>query len=241
MSTLWRQYFDDLKGESPLYRVQAALYVDSLRSAVGVADHERVLDFGCGFGFVTSLLAPLVGEIWWWDPSNKMRAATERTTAGLANARFCDLSATLAVEPQGSRCQGTPFDLILVNSVVQYMSSVEISEWLGQWRSMLTPKGRLVLSDLIPPGHSSLSDFLCLIRLGHRHGSVLTATNDALGGFSNYWRTRHALPLTSVSKEDLSRQARDAGLDVTFLAGNLTHFSKRWAAVLQSGTTLADR
>ena len=240
MTTGWREYFDSLKNESPLYRVQAAVYVDSLRAAVGVQHHQRVLDFGCGFGFVTSLLAPFVDEIWWWDPSNNMRATAERNTAGLANAKFCDLSAMLAAGPRGSLCHAMPFDLILVNSVLQYMSPAEIWKWLGQWRSMLSPKGRVVLSDLIPPGHSSLSDLLCLIRLGRRHGSVLMATNDALGGLSNYWRTRHALPLTSVSKTDLVRQARGAGLDVSFLPGNLTHFSKRWAAVLQHGTPLAD-
>src|SRR6185503_8738757 len=103
--------------------------------------------------FVTSLLAPLVDEIWWWDQSNNMRAAAERNTAGLANARFCDLSAMPSAGPRGSLCGGAPFDLILVNSVVQYMSPAEIWEWLGQWRSMLAPKGRLVLSDLIPPRH----------------------------------------------------------------------------------------
>ena len=232
VTTAWREYFDGLKDQSPLYRVQAALYVDSLRAAVGLQHDQRVLDFGCGFGFVAALLAPLVTEVGWWDPSPNMRSAAERNTTRFPNARFCDLSAMSLTESRGSTWREAPFDLILINSVAQYMAPEELWAWLSQWRTMLAPKGQLVLSDLIPPHHSSLSDVASLIRLGRLHGSALRAANDALGGVARYWRTRRALPLTSVSRADLARQAAAADLDVTFLPENLTHFRKRWAAVL---------
>src|SRR4029453_11771153 len=102
VTTAWREYFDGLKDQSPLYRVQAALYVDSLREAVGLHHDQRVLDFGCGFGFVVALLAPLVTEVGWWDPSPNMRSAAERNTTRFPNARFCDLSAMSLTESRGS-------------------------------------------------------------------------------------------------------------------------------------------
>jgi protein-L-isoaspartate O-methyltransferase len=233
VSTAWREYFDALKDQSPLYRVQAALYVDSLREAVGVQRHQRVLDFGCGFGFVTALLAPLVTEVWWWDPSVNMRSVTHRNVAAFANAKFCDLSAMPSTDPRAGSWQGPRFDLILINSVVQYMPAEELWGWLRRWHAMLAPDGQVVLSDLISPDHSSLSDFICLMRLGHRHGTALMATTEALGGLPTYWRTRHSFPLTSISKSDLARQAAVAAFDVTFLPANLTHFHRRWAAVLR--------
>ncbi len=233
MTTVWREYFDTLNDQSPLYRVQAALYVDSLRAAVGVHHHQRVLDFGCGFGFVTALLAPIVTEICWWDPSANMRAVARRNTETLTNARFCELSMMPSTNSREDVWQDPRFDLILINSVVQYMPAEDVWAWLPQWHAMLAPEGQVVLSDLIPPHHSSLSDFVCLMRLGRRHGSALTATTEALGGLSNYWRRRNAVPLTSISRTDLTRHAAVANFTVRFLPANLTHFRHRWAALLR--------
>ena len=236
MTAGWREYFDGLKDQSPLYRVQAGVYVDSLRGAVDVRQHHRVLDFGCGYGFVPALLAPLVAEIGWWEPSLNMRSAAARNTATFANARFCDLSAMYSIATQEVAWPGRGFDLILINSVVQYMAPEEVWQWLHQWHAMLASGGRVVLSDLIPPRHSSLSDIACLLRLGSRQRSALVAANQALGGVGSYWRMRHARPLTAISKADLARHAAAARFAVTFLPANLTHFRQRWAAILHSPT-----
>ncbi len=233
MTTIWREYFDGLKDQSPLYRPQAAFYVTSLSAAVGVQQHQRVLDFGCGFGFVAALLAPLVAEVWWWDPSPNMRSVAKRNTADFPNARFCDLSAMPFTGPEGSNWRGCPFDVILINSVTQYMAPEELWAWFRQWGTMLAPNGMLVLSDIIPPRHSGLFDLAHLLRFGLRHGSPLRAANEALGGVANYWRASRALPLTRIGREDLTRRATAAGFDVRFLPDNLTHFRKRWTAVLR--------
>jgi hypothetical protein len=155
----------------------------------------------------------------------------ERQTAHLSNARFCDLS-TPRTGWQGTTWSGSPFDLILVNSVAQYMGPEELWAWLARWRGMLAPDGRLVLSDLIPPSHHGFSDVADLLRLGARRGFPLRAAGEALGGLRHYWRTSRAIPLVRVGLEDLERAAGGAGLETKVLPHNLTHFSKRWTAVL---------
>jgi cyclopropane fatty-acyl-phospholipid synthase-like methyltransferase len=233
MTSDWCEYFDRLGGHSPLHRAQAVLYVRALCGVVGLRQDQRVLDFGCGFGFVAALVAPLVAEVWWWDISANMRSTTVRNVAGFPNARFCDVSA-LSVSASGGRTwHGPTFDIILINSVAQYMAPEELRDWLPRWAAMLAPNGQLVLSDLISPHHSNLSDIAHLLRLGLEHGSPVRAVSEALGGVANYWRTRRTLSLTSLSRADLAGQAAAAGLDVTFLPANLTHFRKRWAAVLR--------
>jgi cyclopropane fatty-acyl-phospholipid synthase-like methyltransferase len=224
----WQAYFDRLEHRGALYREQSALYVQSLVTAVGVRRDQRVLDFGCGFGFVAALLAPHVAEVWWWDPSPNMRSVAQRGTAGIQNASFYDLSVEASAESHGD----VRFDLILVNSVVQYMAPEELSAWLARWRGMLTAQGKVVLSDLIAPDHNGLSDVADLLRLGARHGSPLRAAKEALGGLREYWRTSRAVPLTRVALEDLQRLAAEAGLDTAVLPHNLTHFRKRWTAVV---------
>jgi cyclopropane fatty-acyl-phospholipid synthase-like methyltransferase len=226
----WTTYFDALQDDSPLYAVQSALYVESLAAAARLHHHQRVLDFGCGFGFAAALVAPRVREVALWDASPHMLAMAARHTAALPNVRLCDLSGLPAVETGATDRHA--FDLVLVNSVVQYMTRDELSDWLLRWREMLAPGGRVLLSDLIAPDHGGLSDAIDLLRLGARHGSPLRATRDALGGLARYWRTSRAVPLTRISREDLSRRAAAAGLDTTPLPRNLTHFRRRWAAAL---------
>jgi len=239
--TRWLQYFDTLRPESPLYRVQAAIYVDSLAVAVGLKGTERVLDFGCGFGFVAALLAPRVGELWWWDGSPNMRAATARHTAHLPHANACDLTALADSPPQDAVWAGPAFDVILVNSVVQYMSPEDIRGWLGRWRAMLSADGRLVLSDLIPARHNGLADIADLLRLGVRHGSPLRAASDALGGVARYMRANRAVPLTRIDVEDLRGWAAGAGFELALLQDNLTHFRTRWGGVLRREVSSALR
>lgn len=224
----WLAYFDDLGPQGPLYQVQSAIFVQALVAEVGVGQEHRVLDFGCGFGFVAAALAPLVAQVWMWDPAPNMRTAATRNTAGFANVRLCDLMAERPEQPTVPA-----LDLILVNSVAQYMPPDELWAWLRSWRAMLAPGGKIVLSDLIPPDHSGWRDLVDLVRLGARYGSPLLAVRDAVGDLNRYRRTSRAAPLVRVDHDELRRRAAEAGLEVTALPGNLTHFSKRWTAVLR--------
>lgn len=228
MSTDWTAYFDGLAAESPLYAEQAAVFVDSLLGAIDVHADHRVLDFGCGHGLVAVLLAPLVAEVRLWDPSENMRTIAGRNTAELTNVTFCDLSGG-----PGAAVSEGDLDLIVVNSVVQYMPAEELTAWLRTWTSMLAPRGQVVLSDLVPSDLSRITDVLDLLRIGAGQRSPLGAARRALGGLSRYWWTRRTVPLTRVDQDDLRRRAAAAGLETDVLADNLTHFRGRWTAVLR--------
>jgi hypothetical protein len=163
-----------------------------------------------------------------------MRAAAAQNTAALPNVRFCDLSALPFTDAPSTGRQEQRFDLILVNSVAQYMPSDELFAWLPHWKDMLATGGKVVLSDLIAPNHSGVADVADLLRLGVREGSPLRATRQAVGGVTHYWRIRRAVPLTRLSRAQLASRAKMAGLDAEWLPGNLTHFRTRWAALLHA-------
>ena len=224
----WLAYFDDFRPQGRLYQAQSTIFVEALVAEVGVRKEHRVLDFGCGFGLVAAALAPLVAHVWMWDPVPNMRAAAAGNTAGVANVRLCDLMAEHPVQPTVPA-----LDLILVNSVAQYMPPDELWAWLRRWPAMLAPGGKVVLSDLISSDHSAWRDMVDLVRLGARYGSPLRAVTDALGDLNRYWRISRAVPLVRVDHDELRCRAAEAGLQVTVLPCNLTHFSKRWTAVLR--------
>jgi SAM-dependent methyltransferase len=216
----WDAYWEALSDRQTLFREQADEYVRNLAATGLLNPAARVLDFGCGFGHVADGLAPRVGELFLWDSSRNMRERAAGATASRRNVRPLDLSGRSA--PPGLR-----FDLILVNSVAQYMSRADFAAWLRCWREMLSPSGRIVASDLIPPDCEVSRDVFDLLRFSARRGFFWAALRQAAGELGRYRRTRRAVPLTRYARGDLEGLARDAGLIVEFLPRNLTPFRDR--------------
>jgi hypothetical protein len=129
---------------------------------------------------------------------------------------------------------GPSFDLILVNSVVQYMTTEEYVGWLTDWRRRLAPNGRVLVSDLIPPDLGSMPDVLDLLRLGRRKGLLWRALRQCAAGAFSYSARRNAVPLARYSREDLIRHGNAAGMHVRFLDENLTQFSRRTTASFEA-------
>ena len=222
----WDAYWEELREEPEIFAAEAAEYVRRLTQAIPIDSSTRLLDFGCGFGFVGNLLSLQAGAVFLWDASPTMRRRAQRNTKGRDNVRFVDLSDAHGVPPD------VRFDLILVNSVVQYMSVDELNGWLVRWRNLLAPTGRLVVSDLIPPDHATSSDLTGLLKLSARSGLITKFLLGRLREFRRYWRMRQSAPLARMSQDELRARAAAAGLVVDFLPANLTHLTGRMAAVL---------
>jgi SAM-dependent methyltransferase len=220
----WRAYWEELSDDQQIFKEQSDEYARNVLASVISGRVARVLDFGCGFGHVAKMLAPHVGELHLWDASANMRRRARLNVAGCQNIRFLDLS-----NPESDDSQ-LQFELILVNSVVQYMTSDEFSAWLLRWRKMLGTGGRIVVSDLIPPSYPALRDILDLLRFSARRGFLVRAVWQAFSEIWSYWGVRRTRPLSRTGREELTRVGEDSGLAVSFLPVNLTHFKKRLTA-----------
>ncbi|PYM36913.1 MAG: hypothetical protein DME15_02425 [Candidatus Rokuibacteriota bacterium] len=230
MENQWHAYWDRLE-EHVIFRVEAADYVTRLEAALGLEPGARVLDFGCGFGFVAELLALRVAELYAFDASDHMRRRAQLRLASHANVRF------LAPPRATPWPAGLRFDLILVNSVVQYMPLDELQQWLGRWRGMLAPGGRLVLSDLLTQNVDSLREVVELLVLSARRGCLVSVLRKALGELRQYTKTRRVRPLSQIDFGDLRERAGRHGLAVDVLASNLTYKKARATAVLSLRAT----
>jgi cyclopropane fatty-acyl-phospholipid synthase-like methyltransferase len=220
----WDSYWEQLTGRQQLYREQAREYVRNLLASGLVGRGLRVLDFGCGFGFVARGLAGHVGELYLWDASANMRCRAAKAVAACRNVRLIDRMPEQAPPLP-------PVDRILINSVVQYMPPAEFGRWLHIWRSMLAPGGLVVLSDLIPPGRPAMADVIDLVKFVARRRFLIRAVWQALGDVVRYSGRRRASPLTRLGEQDVTRLAAESGLSVTILEYNLTHFRGRVTAV----------
>lgn len=222
----WAAYFEEDRSFWRIFRAEAADYLQRLEAALPLDRRARVLDFGCGAGLVAAVLAPKVAELFLWDAAASMRRRARENLAGSPNVRFLDLS------PRHSLPGELGFDLILVNSVAQYMAEDDLSSWLVQWRDMLAPGGRLVVSDLIPPRTRTLSEVAEIVKFSARHGLLVRALRRAPLEMARYARVRRAHPLYRTTPEEFRGRARAAGWAVEFLKRNLTYRRRRFTAVL---------
>lgn len=220
----WQPYFEGLDNRLPNVRAQSELFVERLAGEIALQPHWRVLDFGCGFGFASHALAGRVAEVVSWDFSDARRREAARYLAGRPNAHVL----------QGGHfnIDDNSVDLIVVNSVVQYMTEDELGGWLARWRDALRGDGRLVLSDLIPPGHAIWADYLAVLRFSLRQGVLWHALRDAMHELQ--LRRQLGTPtLRQVGRAELDRLAAANGLIVSMLPRSLSHFPHRLAAVLR--------
>jgi SAM-dependent methyltransferase len=223
--TPWNGYWDSLPGGQLFFPAEGEEAVRRLAAAVPLTPTTVALDFGCGYGQAARPLAEKVGRLWVWDHSEPMRSFARRHLAAHANVCEWDPADT-----------ATTFDLIWVNSVVQYMGEAALAERLTRFAPLLRPGGCVVLSDLIPHGHRFHTDALSLLWFSLRRGYFLRAYLRTRALARKYEAQKKEAPLYQPTRESVERLASNAGLSVRWLARNLTHFRHRQTAILTRAT-----
>jgi SAM-dependent methyltransferase len=221
----WRSFWESASS-CRLNYVEAEHFVDTLQQHVGLQPAWRVLDFGCGFGFTAGLIAPRVESVSVWDTAANMRAHARDHLAPHGNVEFLDLGTEITL-PGGAR-----FHLIVVNSVVQYMSADELAAWLVVWRDGLAPGGRLVLSDLIPRGHDVRRDIPAVLLFSLRRGTLLRTVIEGVKEWRRYRHVHSSVSLLMITPDELTQQAKELGLDTEILPVNLSSHPARVSVVL---------
>ena len=200
-------------------------------------DHQRDRDaaetgsqpLGRGVGRVTArafLGSPLHGT--GRDRSEDHEAIGNRTRLA---ARFAGNEKVVVLAPEeGERIPDGSLDLIVVNSLLQYLDRAELERLLAHFRAKLKPGGRLILADVLPPGLSAITDAAALLRFAAR-GRFLTA---ALAGlvrtaFSEYRTVRARLGLTHYAEAEMIALLRAAGFEAVRHHPNLGHNQARMA------------
>lgn len=216
----WTAYWNALPDGNLLFPPEAEEFARRFLDVFPPDPAKHLLDFGCGYGHVAGLLAPHFGGIALYDAAKGMQDAAAERLGRLGNVAVWN--------PDGP----TRFDVVVVNSVVQYLTADELTGRLREWRTILAPGGRVLLSDLIPPGHSTWSDAVALAKFSVRKGYFFRALRKTLSERKRYAAVADATPLYRPSRDELTRLAADAGFAVSYLPRNLTHFPGREAAML---------
>jgi SAM-dependent methyltransferase len=215
----WRDYWNQ---DTPIYvsdRHKALHYqlIAADLAALILSPRAHVLDHGCGEALSAGRVAARCERLYLCDAAPLVRERLE--------ARFGQNPKITVLAPEDVEgLPGETLDLIVANSLLQYLSRDELRELLRLWRSKLKPDGRLVLADVIPPDVSPLVDAKALLAFGWRGGFATRAVIGlARTALSDYRKLRDALGLTTYAEREMLELLRAEGFAAERRTKNIGH------------------
>lgn len=185
----------------------------------------RVLDFGCGEARNASAIASRCAHLYLCDASEAVRARLIKEFAGNS------VITVVTPEELNSSAVGG-LDLIVVCSVVQYLSREELSDFLELGRNLLGKGGRLIIADVIPPDVGAVADALELLKFGVSNGVLLDVSRDLVRTvFSDYPGMRARFGLAKYGESEFMELLGKHGYTASRLAVNFGHNQNRMAFV----------
>ena len=150
-----------------------------------------------------------------------------RSAAGLTAGTAKELAEFLV--PRSFQDSKT-YEVVVANSLIQYLSEDELKRTLATWLARLKPGGELILADVIPPDLSPLTDATELLGFAWRGGFLVAA----LGGlvrtvFSDYRKLRAQYGLSTYSAVGITALVEAAGFKGVTRVTNFGHNPHRMA------------
>ena len=223
----WRDFWN---ADTPIYvneRHKGLHYGLIARDVVGLIPSKdaAVLDYGCGEALSAGRIAAACGRLYLCDGAPLVR---ERL-----GARFRGDPKVVVLSPEEMETVADgSVDLIVVNSLLQYLSVEEFGDLLGLWRRKLRTSGQLIVADVISPDVGPVDDAAALLSFAWK-GGFLTAAVKGLArtAMSDYRKLRAELGLTHYAQGEMLEILRGRGFEAERRAANLGHNPKRMTFV----------
>lgn len=199
-------------GPQPIYvskrhrRIHYAKVADDILQVLP-RPQARVLDFGCGAALEAGRVAEACARLYLCEAAETLRIELAERFRGNARIEVIDPEA-MDTLPDGS------LDLIVVNSVLQYVGREEIPSLLRRFRAKLHPEGVLVLADLLSERATAVADAASFLRVAVRHGFLPAALMGLVRLLaSDYRRLRQEVGLTVLPPAEIAALLAEAGFE----------------------------
>jgi 2-polyprenyl-3-methyl-5-hydroxy-6-metoxy-1,4-benzoquinol methylase len=198
------------------------IFVTASASLLQYHSEDRILDIGCGPGYLAAFLKNRVKEIHCLDTSQRYLDMCEATFSGhknifchkLAEDNYTDLSFL----------KGQTFSKIVCQSVVQYYKATgEVENLIKQIQQIASPGARLLISD-IPVGSSMVRHVYSLLKGAIRGKRLLEIAKMLFHTIATakHRTTYFSSRLLTFSDEQLKELIEKLNLDAEVLTSRLT-------------------
>jgi SAM-dependent methyltransferase len=174
-----------------------------------------LLDWGCGPALSAPAWADAGVRVSLYDKAVASQEKLKATFGTDPRLRLLN-DADYAALPDGS------FDVLLINSVIQYLSPDDFRGVLPELHRFLRPGGLLLLADVMPPTAGMLDDVKTLLGTGAKHGFLFAAVGSlAHTFFSGYRKLRQRLGLTTYTPEAIIDVLKAGGFEAVRVPENV--------------------
>jgi len=190
-----------------------------------------VLDYACGEALSAAKVAEVCGTLYLAEPAPGVRGRLIARFAPNTKIRVRSLDDVRKMAEKS-------LDLVVMNSVAQYMTPQELDAAFGIIKRLLRPTGRLVLGDILRPEVGMFRDVLALLKFAAKHGFL----RDALIGListalSDYRQLRTRIGLQRYSEEEIVAKLAKAGFSASRAHQNIGHNPWRMTFVARQPMT----
>ena len=176
-----------------------------------------VLDYACGEALSAAKVADACGKLYLAEPAPGVRGRLIARFAPNTKIRVRSLDDLRKMDEKS-------VDLVVMNSVAQYMTPEELDSAFAVIRRLLKPTGRLVLGDILRPDVGMAKDVLALLKFASAHGFL----KDALYGLastalSDYRQLRTRVGLQRYREDEMIARLAAAGFSASRAQLNIGH------------------
>lgn len=221
----WIDYWD---GQPTIYVNRRHREAHCRSVADGILAHVSspaitVLDYGCGEALFAADVADRCHRLYLCDAAPSVRADLSGRLGGVANI------AVLSPDALDGLAAGS-IDLVVANSVAQYLSPAQLADAITAWTRLLAPGGRILIADIVPRAIGPMTDALALLRFAARQGFLIAAVGGlARTFFSDYRHVRASLGLRQFDEAEMIALLGSHGIAASRVATNLGHNQARMA------------
>jgi len=215
----WRDFWN---GEHAIYvspRHKALHYRQIARDLIGHIRSPQavVLDHGCGEALSADRVAERCARLYLCEAAPSVRERLQAGFGHLGNVSVVSPEEVEALPDDG-------LDLVVANSLIQYLGREELVGLLALWRRKLRPGGELLLADVIPPDVSPLTDASQLLGFAWRGGFLRAALVGLVRtAFSDYRKLRAQYGLSTYAPGDITALIAAAGFEDIAPQANFGH------------------
>lgn len=179
------------------------------------------LDYGCGYFDFGRALIPYLERVDGYDP--------HVPSVQIARSTLSPSTVNVSLYTDADRLIGGSYDMIVVNSVIQYFhDEQELVAFFQRSHELLQDNGHVLIADIIPPNFSAIKDGLNSLSLSLRHSFFMPMVIH----LAKSMKVKD-LGLRKYSDQDMRTAATHCGFTVERLPCNLTPSRERYTCLFR--------